>query len=135
MPSAVFERDIAGESFGNDHVYRAFADIVAFHEAVIVEMREIALAQDAAGLAHLLQPLYFLDADIEQANGWPLDIEQHARHSAAHGGEIDQVHFVGADRGPDIEHDRLAFDRRPKRCDRRTFDALDHLEVEACHGH
>ena len=47
------ERDIAGEAFGHHHVDRALADIVAFDEAVIVEMREMAIAQNAPGLAHL----------------------------------------------------------------------------------
>ena len=73
---------------------------------MIVEMREMPLAQDAAGLAHLLEALDLLDADIEQADGRPLDVEQHARHGAAHDREIDEMRFVGADRGADIEHDR-----------------------------
>ena len=55
------------------------------------KLRPAFLAQDAAGLAYLFQPLGLLDADIEQAHGRPIEVEQHARHRAAHGGEIDEV--------------------------------------------
>ena len=105
-PLGGLERDIAGEALGNDDVDRALADIVAFDKAVIVEMRELTFAQDAAGLAHRFEALDLLDPDIEQADGRPLDVEQHARHGAAHGGEIDQMRLVGADRGSDVEHHR-----------------------------
>ena len=52
------------------------------------------------------QPLDLLDADIEQPDGRPLEVEQHARHRAAHHREIDQMLGIGADRGAEVEHDR-----------------------------
>ena len=51
------QRDIAGEAFGHDDVGRALADVVAFDEADVVEIAAAALAQHAAGLAHLLRAL------------------------------------------------------------------------------
>ena len=41
------QRDVAGEAFGDHDVDGALADVVAFDEAVIVEVRQIAFAQDA----------------------------------------------------------------------------------------
>ena len=60
------QRDIAGEALGDDDVDRAPAEIVAFHEAAILEARVVHLAQDPAGLAHLLHALDLLHPDIEE---------------------------------------------------------------------
>ena len=117
------QRDVAGEAFGHHHVDRALADVVAFDEADVVDMRQRLLAQDAAGLAHRLEPLDLLDADVEQPDGRPVEIEQHARHRAAHHRHVDQMLGVGADRGAEIEHDGFAPQRRPERRDRRPLDA------------
>ena len=116
------ERDIAGKAFGDDDVDLAAADIVAFDKTLIVEIGQVFFAQDAAGLAHLFETLGLFDADIEKAHGRPRQAEQDPRGGGAHDGEIDQVFGIGADRGADIEHDRLAAQRRPQRRDRRPLD-------------
>ena len=72
------------------------------------------------GFLDLFLALDLLDADIEQADGRPLDAEQRARHGRAHDGEIDELVRVGADRGADVEHDALAAHGRPDRGDRRA---------------
>ncbi len=92
-------------------------------------------AQDLAGLAHLLESLHLLDADIEEPDRRPVETEQHARHGAAHGGEIDEMPGVGADRGAEIEHDRAAPQRRPDRRDRRALDPGHGPQVELGHRH
>ena len=102
------ERDIAGKAFGHHDVGLALADIVAFDEADIFDVRRRLFAQDAAGLAHGFESLDLLDADVEQADGRPVEIEQHARHGAAHHRHVDQMLGVGADRGAEIEHDAFA---------------------------
>ena len=101
------ERDIADKAFGDHHVDHALPDVVAFDEAHVIEERQVALAQDLAGLAHLFQALHLLDPDIEQADGRALLAEQDARHRRAHHREIDQMRGIGADRGAEVEHDRL----------------------------
>ena len=92
-----FERDIASKTFRHDNVDCPFADVVAFDKSVIVEMGELAFAQNAAGLSHLLKSFHFLDPDIEQSDGRAFDVEQHARHRAAHHREVDQMCLVRAD--------------------------------------
>ena len=124
------ERDVAGEAFGDHHVDRALADVVAFDEADDIRDRAGPLAQDPAGFAHLLVALHLLDTDIEKPDGRALEAEQHARHGAAHDGEIDEMLGIGADRGADVEHDQFAAQRRPQRRDRRPLDARQRLEVE-----
>ena len=103
-----FQGDIAGKAFGDHDVHGSLADVVALDEADIVEIAAIRLAQDAAGLAHLLEALDLLDPDVEEADRRPFEVEQHPRHGAAHGGERDEVLGIAADRGTDIEHDRFA---------------------------
>ena len=48
---------------------------------------------------------------------------------------VDEMLGIGADRGAEIEHNRLAPQRRPQRRDRRPLDAVQRLEVEARHRH
>ena len=92
------QRDVAGEALGDHHVDRALADIVALDEAEIVEIaagRPRAACWPAS--RDLLQALDLLDADVEQADGRPLDVEERARHGRAHHGEVEQLLGVGAD--------------------------------------
>src|SRR5579864_1150901 len=49
-----FQSDVAGKAFGDDDIDLAEADIVAFDEADIIEVRQFLLAQHAARLAHRL---------------------------------------------------------------------------------
>src|SRR5689334_25246076 len=109
--------NVAGKAFGDNHVHRPLAYVVAFDKAVIVEMRELAFAQDAPRLSDLLEPFDFLYADVEKTNGRTFDVKQHARHRAAHRREIDEVRFVGADRSANIKDDGLTLQRRPQRSD------------------
>ena len=78
------QRDVAAETFRHDDIGRALADAVAFDEADIFELRQVHRAQHFTRLANLLVALDLLDADIEQADGRPRPIEQHARHRATH---------------------------------------------------
>src|SRR5262245_16904269 len=48
------ERDVAREPFRHDNIDRTFADVISLDEAMIVEVRELPLAQDAPSLPHLL---------------------------------------------------------------------------------
>ena len=108
LPGGAFgrlERNVAGKAFGDDDVDRAFADVVAFDEAVIIEARQFLLAQDGGRLAHRLEALGLFDADIEQTDARAIEAEQDARHGGAHHRKIDEVVGVRADRGAEIEHD------------------------------
>ena len=58
------------------------------------------------GLADFLVALHLLDADIEQPDGRPLQVEQHARHGAAHDRQRHQMMRIAADGGAEIEHHR-----------------------------
>ena len=48
---------------------------------MIFQLRQVHRAQQLGRLAHLLEALDLLDADIEQADGRPFEIEQHASPS------------------------------------------------------
>ncbi len=111
------------------------ADAVALDEADIFELRQVHRAQQLGGLADFLAALDFLDADIEQADGRPFEIEQHARHGAAHHRQRHQMMRVAADGGAEIEHHRIAARGRPDRRERRTVDAGQHAQAEPRHRH
>src|SRR5262245_30758028 len=98
------ECDIAGKALRHNDIDRTFADIVSLDKAVVIEMRKLPFPQDAAGLAHLLETLYFFDADVEKSDRGPFDVEQHSRQSATHGSEIDEMCLVRANRGANVEH-------------------------------
>ena len=76
-----------GPGGGADGLGRTVAKLVEPILGVPVPVANVAGASGNAGLAHLLQAFDFLDADIEQAHGRALDVEQHARHGAPHGRE------------------------------------------------
>ena len=59
------------------HSFHALPEI-ALDEALIVEMGEIGLAQDAAGFLDRLDALDLLDPDIEQADARTIDVEDDA---------------------------------------------------------
>ena len=63
------QRDIAGKAVDHDHVDDALADLVALDEAAIVD-RQVGLLEPGVRLAHLLDALDLLDADVEQADAW-----------------------------------------------------------------
>ena len=99
------QSNVAAKSFGDDHVGRALADAIALDEADIIELRQVHRAQQFGRLADLLVALDLLDPDIEQADGRPLEVEQHACHRAAHHCHLHQMTRVAADGGAEIEHD------------------------------
>ncbi len=129
------ERDVACKALGNDHVHRALAEIVALHEAVIVEVSERRVAQDLACLAHLFLPLHLLDADVEQPDGRFFEVIQRTRHGRAHHGEIDQLGSIGPDIGTDIEHHAFALQGRPQRSHGRPLDPFQRAQAEPRHRH
>ena len=129
------QRDIAAEAFGDNDVGSALADAVAFDKADEVELRQVGGAQQFGRLADFLAALHFLDADIEQADGRALQVEQRAGHRRAHHGQRLQMVRVAADRGAEIEHHRVAACGRPDRRQRRAVDALQHAQAESRHRH
>src|SRR4051812_19423724 len=60
--------DVAGEALGHNYVHGALAEIIPLDEAVIGEVREVRLAQEAARLLDDLDALDLLGADIEEAD-------------------------------------------------------------------
>src|SRR6476646_5088462 len=92
-----FQRNVTGKAFGDNDINNALAYVIAFDETMIVEMRELAFAQDAASIAYLLESFDFLDSDVEQTDGRALDIEQHPSHRTSHRGEIHQMRFIRTD--------------------------------------
>ncbi len=113
------------EALGHHDVDRALADVVALDESGVGEARHRRLPHDLAGGLHLLDALYLLDADIQQADGRTLDIEDDAGERRAHDRDIDQPLVVRADGRADVEHDGFAPERRPEARDRRrSIDAM-----------
>src|SRR5215475_12254209 len=68
-PFGGLQCNISSEALSDDNVDDTFADVIAFDKSMIVEMRKLAFAQNAARLTHLLQSFDFFDADIEQSHG------------------------------------------------------------------
>ena len=135
VPSAAFSAILPEKPSVTTTSTVPLADIVALDEAEIVDAVEVGLAEQPAGFLDLFLALDLLDADIEQADRRALDLEQRARHGAAHQGEIHQLLRVGADRRADIEHDALALQRRPDRRDRRALDIGHGAQAELRHRH
>src|SRR5690606_36315611 len=129
------ERDVARESFGNDDIDRALADIVAFDEAVISHRGHVSLTQHAACVLDLLLALDLLDPYIEKANRWLIDTEYGTRHGGAENGEIDQLLRIRADGGSYIEHNAFGAQRRPDRGDGRAINRGHGIQAELRHGH
>ena len=121
LPGGAFgrlQRDIAGKALDDHDVDDALADLVALDEAAIFE-RQVGALQPGVRLTHFLDALDLLDADIEQADGRPLDVEQRSCHGRAHEREIAELAGAGADVGADVEHDAFGFDGRPQGRDGR----------------
>jgi len=102
---------------------------------MVVETGEILIAQDPSRLTHLFQSFGFLDPDIEESNGRAVDAEKYAGRGGAHKREIDQVIGIRADRRADIEHDRLAAQRRPHRGDGGAIDQRHRAQADFRHRH
>ena len=102
---------------------------------MIGEPRQIGLAQQPSGLLDDLDALDLLDADIEEPDRRPLDVEENAGHRRAHDRHVDEMHGVGPDRRPDVEHDAFAAQRRPQGGDRRALDMRHGLEADLRHRH
>src|SRR6516165_9769195 len=114
------ERNIAAETFGYDDVGGSLANAIAFDEADIFKLGKVHRAQQLRGFANFLVALDFLDADIEQPDGWSLEVEHYARHGASHDRERNEVVGIPADGRTKVEHDRIAADRWPHGGNRRA---------------
>ena len=130
-----FQGDIAAETLRYNHVGRTLANAVAFDEADVVKLGKLHRTQQLRGLANFLVTFYFLDANIEQADGGPLEIEQDARHGAAHQCQRHQMLRVAADGGAEIEHNRITAGCRPYCRERRTVYAWKHAKTKSRHRH
>src|SRR5262249_50583750 len=76
--------DIAGKPFGDHDVDDTLANVASLDEPDILQLRQLGLAQHPSSLADLLEPLDFLDADIQETDLRALEVEHDARHGAAH---------------------------------------------------
>src|SRR5690606_31042709 len=99
------ERDIAGETFGHNHIHRTFADVVAFNETGIGKSFKRRIAQNLACLLDLVEALDLFRADIEKPDGRLAHLEQGTRHTGAHDGVVDKLARIGADGSANVEHD------------------------------
>src|SRR6185295_14669854 len=79
------ERHIARETLHDHHIGHALADLVALDETAIVDL-QIGLLEPGVRLAHLLDTLDLLHADVEEPNARALDVKQRPRHRRAHQG-------------------------------------------------
>ena len=95
------QRNVAGKALRDDDVDGASAEVVAFDEAAVFEPGMVHLSQDPARLAHVLDALDLLDADVEKPDRRAVEAEDRARHGGAHDGEVDQQRGVGANRRAD----------------------------------
>ena len=129
------ERDIAGEAVGHDDVDRAFGDIVAFDEAGELDRQRGIVAQDVRRALHRVVALHVFGADIENADGRPLEAQDGAREGLAHHREIDQLLGADDDVRADVEHHALAALGRPQRRDGGTRNAFERAELEHRHRH
>ena len=69
------EGNVAGKAFGHHHIDGPLADIITFDEADIFELRPLTRTQHLTCLAHGLEALNLLDADIEEPHGRPIETE------------------------------------------------------------
>src|SRR5262249_16377616 len=127
------DRDVAGKPFRHDHVDHALADLAPLDETDVFEIRQTCLAQNAAGVAHLLQSLDLLDADIQQRDLGAFMLENDSRQRAAHHGQVDDVLRIGTDGSPYIQYDRLTSEGRPESGDRWALKSRHGLESELRH--
>src|SRR6202047_3350061 len=86
--------DIAGEAFGDHDIDRSLANVVALDEAPVVEIWQTGLAQQAGGGLDLVDALDFLDPDIQQTHGRPVDGKDDPGHRGAHDRKTDTIPLV-----------------------------------------
>ena len=79
--------------------------------------------------------LDLLDADIEQADGRPLAIEQNAGHRTAHHRHLHQMLRVAADGGAEIQHHGIAPLGRQYCSNRRAVDTRHRAQAKSRHRH
>ena len=116
VPSAVFSAILPVKPSVDDDVGGALADAVALDEADDIRAAARFIARSSSGrLANLLAALDLLDADIEQADGRPLQSNSTLAMALPITASADQMCAVAADGGAEVEHDRLASQRRPER--------------------
>ena len=101
-PSAVLSAILPAEALHHHHIGDALPDLVAFDETAIVDL-QIGLLEPGVRLAHLLDALDVLHADVEQADARALDVKQRPRHGRAHQSIVGELARGGADVGAEIE--------------------------------
>src|SRR6185437_9285168 len=78
------QRDVAGETFGDENVDGALAQIVALDEALIAHVWQVDFPQNAPSRLNLLDPLDLFGPDIEETHRGRVDVEYNSRHRRAH---------------------------------------------------
>src|SRR5438270_11440551 len=95
------ERDVAGEAVGDDDVDVAGEDVVAFHEAHVVEP---AAREQGLGRLHQLVSLHVLLADVEKTDARVRHAVHVAGDDGSHGGELAQLLRSRRGVGAQIQH-------------------------------
>src|SRR5690606_33396340 len=121
------QRDIAGIAVSHDYIDGAFADVVAFDEAMELHGKT-GITQHLRGVLHLLCAFDFFLTDIEKTDSRAFEAENDTRKGLAHDGELDQLERIRPDGCAEIEHDALAAGSRPQGGERGTFDIRHRLE-------
>ncbi len=96
--------DVAREAVGHHDVDPAREDVIAFHEAHVVQ--PAAREQRVRRLHHLVS-LHVLLADVEETDAWRRETVHVAGDDGAHGGELAQLLGCRLGVGAQIEHVRV----------------------------
>ena len=133
------QRHVAGEAVGDDHVHRALGDVVALHEAAVVEV-EVAPPRSRRWASRTSSwPFMSSEPTLSMptlgrlpAPSAPCD---GAVEGLAHDGELDQLRGVAVDVGAHVEHGGDAAQRRPAGHDRRPLQPARHAQEQLGDGH
>ena len=130
------ERDIAGETIGDDHVRFARAELVALDEAIEAQLEAVSAAQHGSGIANLVRALELFRADVEQAHARRLDIEHDSRIGRAHDREFDEVAGIALGVRTEIEHHHIILAEGRQQCgERGSINAGERAQGELGDGH
>ncbi len=130
------QRDVAGKSFGDDHVRFARAELVALDEPVEAQRQAGRIAQHGGGVADDVRALELLGADVEQPHARHLHVEDRARIGRAHDRELDEIAGIALGIGAQVEHHGIVgAERRHKSGQRGPVDAGERAQGELRHRH
>src|SRR6185503_4125207 len=126
------QRDVADEPVADDDVDVGVEDPVALDETDVVQP---AAGEQLAGLTHGLVALDVLDADVQEADARPRDLQHVLGDDGPHQRELQQVLGRAADVRAEIEHVGRTRDSRHGGNDRRPIDTRQRLQYIARRRH